>query len=220
MANTTLKVVIISRNDTAQNLKAKNPVLAKGEACYEIDTNKLKFGDGVHNYNDLKYLVVDKIKVADIEGLGTSATKDVGTSAGQVPILDTNGKLDNNVIPSLALIDVYTVDTEAKMLALHAQQGDIAIRTDIHKVFILSNNDPSKVANWIELQTPDCKVISVNGKVGAVVLTTKDIAEDTNLYYTQTRFDTAFKAKSSSELTDGATILHTTDTLVINGGGA
>lgn len=52
-----LKTKIVLKNDTAANLKAKNPVLLKGEMCIEIDTNKFKFGDGVTAYNDLPYAV-------------------------------------------------------------------------------------------------------------------------------------------------------------------
>jgi hypothetical protein len=46
-------------------------------------------------------------------------------------------------------------------------------------------------------------VQSVNTKTGAVVLTTTDISEGTNLYYTQTRFNSAFTAKSTSDLSEG-----------------
>lgn len=35
------------RNDTAANWKAANPVLLKGEVGVEIDTRKLKIGDGI-----------------------------------------------------------------------------------------------------------------------------------------------------------------------------
>ena len=52
-----LKTKIVLKNDTAANLKAKNPVLLKGEMCIEIDTNKFKFGDGITAYNDLPYAV-------------------------------------------------------------------------------------------------------------------------------------------------------------------
>ena len=52
-----LKTKIVLKNDTAANLKAKNPVLLKGEMCVEIDTNKFKFGDGITAYNNLPYAV-------------------------------------------------------------------------------------------------------------------------------------------------------------------
>ena len=109
-----------------------------------------------------------------IDGLGTASTKNVGTAAGNVPVLDANGKLNTSVLPALALVDVYTVDSEAAMLALNAQQGDIAIRTDESKTYILSKEPASTLANWIELLFP-ISVTSVNGKTGVVVLSAADI---------------------------------------------
>lgn len=57
MANNTLKVKLALRNDTAANWKTANPILIKGEAAYETDTKKLKFGDGTTAYNDLPYFM-------------------------------------------------------------------------------------------------------------------------------------------------------------------
>ena len=65
-----------------------------------------------------------------------------------------NGKLDSAQLPSLAITDVYVVANQAAMLALSAEQGDVAVRTDISKTFILSNSVPSVLANWVELKSP------------------------------------------------------------------
>lgn len=123
--------------------------------------------------------VTDAITTAKqevVNSLGTAASKDVGTAAGNVPVLDSNGKLVETVIPAVAITETYVVDSETAMLALNAQVGDVAIRTDVSKSFILQSLPASTAANWKELLTPDCKVISVNGKQGAVVLTGDDIA--------------------------------------------
>lgn len=123
--------------------------------------------------------VTDAITTAKqevVNSLGTAASKDVGTAAGNVPVLDSNGKLVETVIPAVAITETYVVDSQAAMLALNAQVGDVAIRTDVSKSFILQSLPASTAANWKELLTPDCKVISVNGKQGAVVLTGDDIA--------------------------------------------
>lgn len=123
--------------------------------------------------------VTDAITTAKqevVNSLGTAASKDVGTAAGNVPVLDSNGKLVETVIPAVAITETYVVDSQAAMLALNAQVGDVAIRTDVSKSFILQSLPASTVANWKELLTPDCKVISVNGKQGAVVLTGADIS--------------------------------------------
>ena len=48
-------------------------------------------------------------------------------------------------------------------------------------------------------------VTSVNGDVGNVVLTTTDISEGSNQYYTNTRFDNRLATKTTDNLTQGAT---------------
>ena len=134
--------------------------------------------------------------------LGTAATKNTGTSAGNVPVLGTDGKLDSSIIPATAITDTFVVGSEEAMLALDAQVGDVAVRTDVNKSFILQKTPASVLANWVELLAPDCKVISVNGKQGAVVLTTDDVAEgSTNLYYTQARADARAKAVFDENIT-------------------
>lgn len=123
--------------------------------------------------------VTDAIATAKqevVDSLGSAASKDVGTAAGNVPVLDANGKLVETVIPAVAITETYVVDSQSVMLALNAQVGDVAIRTDVSKSFILQSLPASTAANWKELLTPDCKVISVNGKQGAVVLTGDNIA--------------------------------------------
>lgn len=55
-------------------------------------------------------------------------------------------------------------------------------------------------------------VTSVNTKTGAVTLTTTDINEGTNLYYTNTRFDTRLAAKTTDNLNEGTTNLYFTNT--------
>lgn len=123
--------------------------------------------------------VTDAITTAKqevVNSLGTAASKDVGTAAGNVPVLDSNGKLVETVIPAVAITETYVVGSQSAMLALNAQVGDVAIRTDVSKSFILQSLPATTTANWKELLTPDCKVISVNGKQGAVVLTGADIS--------------------------------------------
>lgn len=123
--------------------------------------------------------VTDAIATAKqevVDSLGSAASKDVGTAAGNVPVLDSNGKLVESIIPAAAITETYVVDSQSAMLALSAQVGDVAIRTDVSKSFILQSLPATTDANWKELLTPDCKVISVNGKQGAVVLTGDDIA--------------------------------------------
>jgi hypothetical protein len=61
------------------------------------------------------------------------------------------------------------------MLALSAQQGDVAVRSDLSKSFILAGTDPTVLADWTELLTPSDAVLSVNGQTGAVTLDSGDV---------------------------------------------
>lgn len=58
-------------------------------------------------------------------------------------------------------------------------------------------------------------VISVNGKVGVVTLNSSEIPEQApNFYFTQTRFDTSFAAKTTDDLAEGIVNLYFTDARV------
>jgi hypothetical protein len=120
-------------------------------------------------------LTIAAIALENVTGAGTAASKDVGTSAGQVPVLDASGKLDINTLPAIAITDTFQPASETEMLALTAQRGDIAIRTDLSKTFILKADDATVIANWVELKTPTDVVQSVNGKTGAITLTASDL---------------------------------------------
>jgi hypothetical protein len=65
--------------------------------------------------------------------------------------LDSNGKIPVSVIPSIALNEPFVVNSEAEMLALDAQVGDIAKRTDLGYSFCLGIMPPSTLANWVQL---------------------------------------------------------------------
>ena len=43
------------RRDTAANWTSVNPVLGSGEPGFEIDTNRMKVGDGSTSWNNLDY---------------------------------------------------------------------------------------------------------------------------------------------------------------------
>ena len=73
----------------------------------------------------------------------------------------TNGKVSADVLPAIAITDTFVVASEAAMLALTAETGDVAIRTDVNKTFILSANPASTLANWKEVLTPADGVTSV-----------------------------------------------------------
>ena len=67
-------------------------------------------------------------------GLGSAAYLSTGTSSGNVPVLDSNGKLSESILPALAITDTFEAASQAAMLALSsAKKGDICIRSDLNK---------------------------------------------------------------------------------------
>lgn len=129
-----------------------------------------------------------------VTGLGTASSKDVGVSNGNVPVLGSDGKLDSSILPSLAITDTFTADSESAMTSLLAQKGDICVRSDVNKTFILSQEPASEASNWVELKTPSDAVLSVNGETGAVQLNTDKVQEgSTNFYYTEDRAAASFE---------------------------
>lgn len=108
--------------------------------------------------------------LTDKPSLGTAASKNIGVASGQVPLIGSDGKLDPTIMPAIAISDTFVVNSQTSMLALTAEIGDICVRTDLNKSFILKVAGASTLANWQELLTPTDKVQSVNGMIGAVTI--------------------------------------------------
>ena len=84
--------------------------------------------------------------------------------------LDGSGLIPTSQLPALAISETSVVASQAAMLALTAQVGDVAVRTDVNKSFILTASPASTLGNWQELLTPTDAVLSVDGNTGAVSL--------------------------------------------------
>lgn len=205
-----------SANVTIPLVLANSGVVAGTFTKVTVDA-KGRVTEGVAN---LTTADIPELTLAKISDAGTAAAKDFGTAEGNVPVLGAGGKLSEAVIPAIAITDTFVVDSQAAMLALEAQQGDVAVRTDVNKTFILKVAPATTLANWVELETPTDAVTSVNGLTGAVTLTTSEVAEGSNLYFTTARANANWVTHASTELTDSDTLLRTTDTFILNGGNA
>ena len=164
---------------TTGTIKAGEPqVDFTGEHLYIAKADKV--GSVGTPLADSDYLKIPGVAKVDTQidtkitalGLGTAATKNTGTGNGNIPILDADGKLADSVIPKVALTNTFVVASQAAMLALTtAQEGDVAVRTDLNKTFIVKTTGYATLANWQELLTPTDSVTSVNGSTGAVTIT-------------------------------------------------
>lgn len=113
-------------------------------------------------------------------GAGTSNLALGTTSTTAMPgdktfaFSEITGMIGTAQLPPLAVNDTFVVASQAAMLALTAQRGDIAIRTDTSDTFILATDSPSTLADWKEI-VANGQVTSVAGRQGAVVLTKTDV---------------------------------------------
>lgn len=112
--------------------------------------------------------------------IGTAAACNTWTSSWNVPILDSNWKLNKSTLPGVALTDTYTVSTSSDLTTLSsAEQWDLAIVTTENKTYVLSSEPYSTAANWKEILAPTGWVTSVNTQTWAVTLDADDISDST-----------------------------------------
>ncbi len=94
--------------------------------------------------------------------------------ANGVAVLDGSGLIPTGNLPPLAINEITVVATEAAMLALTAQRGDVAVRSDTGKTYILSADTPTVLNAWKEILAAG-QVTAVNGQSGVVSLGVSDI---------------------------------------------
>ena len=150
--NTTSKVVVGSINEVHGEVDAIDTRLTTAEgniSSNDTDISNLQSGKANITYVDSTFVPLTQRAAAD--GVAT---------------LGSDGKIPTNQLPALAINDTFVVATEVAMLALTAQKGDIAIRTDTSQTFILATDDPTLLVNWKEALTPADGVLSVTAGTG------------------------------------------------------
>jgi len=137
-------------------------------------------GIGVRNQTDNKEVLIN---VSSGQAAGSTVTVDLPSTSGQLALrsevvlsaekaaangvatLDGSGKIPSSQLPAIAISNTYVISSQAAQLALSANVGDIAIRTDIGESFILQSLPASILSNWVEL-LESSGVQSVNGQTG------------------------------------------------------
>lgn len=93
---------------------------------------------------------------------------------GKVVKLGANGKLDDSILPAIALNEFFSVtaDTwnEAALNNITYQNGDIIYHTNTQKRYLCINRSETFANRFVELNSKDGVVSTVNDKTGAVVL--------------------------------------------------
>jgi len=113
-----------------------------------------------------------------------STTDDVKLIAGSNITLSTSEINDTITISSQAFGNVYTVNSEAAMIAATSQAGDLVIRTDISKTFIHNGGTTGTAADFTELQFSGINNIALTAGNGITLSRTSITNTDNDLTIT------------------------------------
>jgi hypothetical protein len=141
----------------------------------------------------------------DITGLGTASTKDAGVANG-VATLDAGGKVPVSELPAAVLGALSYQGTWDAATNTPTLTSSVGTKGYYYVVNVAGNTNLNGITDWLvgdwavyngtvwqKVDNTDA-VTSVNGLTGTVVLTTTNIAEGTNLYYTDARARAAISA--------------------------
>ena len=121
--------------------------------------------------------------------------------------LDGSGKVPSTQLPAIALTEVFEVASQVAQLALTADEGDVAIRTDLNKSYIHNGGTAGTMADWSELQTPTDTVLSVNGDTGVVTLSQDDVGDGTTYkQYSATEKTKLSGIETAADVTDATNV--------------
>lgn len=170
--------------------------LGAGELLYSSAANSLSplalnadflINSGTLNVNDSNL----SFSASQLSDFNTSADGRITLQkavANGLATLDANGKVPTDQLNPIELNNTFVVTNSSDLSALLAAVGDIAVVTGENKTYVLKELPASSLANWVELLTP-ASVLSVNSHTGVVTLSTSDIGEGSNLYFTNERSD-------------------------------
>jgi hypothetical protein len=131
----------------------------------------------------------------DITGLGTASTKDAGAANG-VATLDAGGKVPVSELPAAVLGALSYQGTWDASTNSPTLTSSVGTKGYYYVVSVAGNTNLNGITDWLvgdwavyngtvwqKVDNTET-VTSVNGQTGAVVLTTTNIAEGTNEYFT------------------------------------
>lgn len=149
-------------------------------------------------------------------------------AANGIATLGADGKVVASQLPDITITDTFVATSQAEMLALTAQTGDVAIRTDVYKTFILRGSNPADVNDWQQIINPlpvdaytkaevDAKIAGVSvGSVAFADITSKPTTISgygITDAYTKTEVDTALSSVNAAT----AVKLATARTIALSG---
>src|SRR5690606_11317064 len=85
-----------------------------------------------------------------ISDFSTAADARIANAAGSTVASLVGGKVPTSELPAIALTEVFVVASQVDQLALDAQEGDVAVRTDLSRTYIHNGGTAGTMADWTE----------------------------------------------------------------------
>jgi len=200
--------------------------VAEGDLALYFTTQRAR--DSLSGGTGLTYTVSSgEFKIAN-----TGVTAGTYGSASKIPVITVNAQGQLTAVSNVSVAGVsnftynsttanLTIDTAdgnnftAKINLLPFTTTDLAEGTNLYYTDARARNAISVAGSGgydpvTGVITVTGGVTSVNTKTGAVTLSTTDVAEGTNLYYTGARFDERFGTKTTTNLAEGTNLYYTT----------
>lgn len=137
--------------------------------------------------------------VAAFDSSGQSVAKKLTDFA----LLDASNKIPLANIPAAAITEVFPVSSQAQMLSLTADPGDVAKRTDLGASFILMSAPASTLENWVRI-TEDV-LIQLASASGGGLVGYKSSAVGSMLRTVASKFEERKSIKDFGAVGDGTT---------------
>ncbi len=209
-ASNTFTGNITGNADTATTLataRTINGVSFDGSANISFDTDSVS--EGSSNLYFTNERVDDQVNTLLQAGTGIQLTYD--DTAGTLTIANTNDADITGVVAGNGLTGGGTAGT----VTLNVAVDDSSIEIDSDALQVKASGiTNAMLAGSITNAKLSNSSITINSNSlslgGTLTLDTDDIGEgSSNLYYTQARFDSAFTAKSTSDLSEGTNLYYT-----------
>jgi len=131
----------------------------------ELDGSSFRPSTQIGDTNNRPDVFANTVDLNSLVGAGLDTKADLTQSGGV---------LVASQLPDLAITNIDVVADKTARLALNAEEGDVAIQTDISETFILSTNDPTVDSNWKKVQ------LDVLGAIDGQTITPAQTGTSTN----------------------------------------
>ncbi|AFH23129.1 hypothetical protein OSG_eHPE5_00075 [environmental Halophage eHP-E5] len=131
----------------------------------ELDGSSFRPSTQIGDTNNRPDVFANTVDLNTLVGAGLDTKADLTQSGGV---------LVASQLPDLAITNIDVVADQTARLALDAEEGDVAIQTDISETFILSTNDPTVNSNWKKVQ------LDVLGAIDGQTITPAQTGTSTN----------------------------------------